>query len=316
MKKPLLKSVLLTLLAASLPGLHAATISQITNVPAGTNWNASSVWGSVPNNSNDYATTAGLGGASTAVFTLNGTTWSSSTNMRDAETSSTFGGHNLILNSDTRLLSKALNGATSTANIIMNGGFITSAPNIPTVYSSTLAGTITNNAPISAIGVIGYQTLETSFTFNVNSTITGTGTIQFALYADATVRYGKINLTGNIDNFAGTIYMGVANNIGAGSGFSIASANAPAATLNLATDGTNFNFNLNSNLTFGSVIIGGTTLTPGVYDYATLNGLAPGKFTDGAGSLTVIPEPSTYALVLCGLSVAALVARRRRSASM
>lgn len=314
MKNPLLKPVLLTLFAASLPGLHAATINQITNVPAGTNWNASSVWGSVPNSSNDYATTAGLGGASTAVFTLNGTTWSSSTNMRDAETSSTFAGHSLIINSDTRLLSKALNGATSTADIVMNGGFITSAPNTPTIYSSTLAGTITNNAPMSAIGVIGYLTPATSFTFNINSTITGTGTIQLALYADATVRYGKINLTGNIDNFEGTLYMGVANNIGAGSGFSIAAANAPAATLNLATGGTNFNFNLNSNLTFGSVIIGATTLTPGTYDYTALNAMAPGKFTDGLGSITVIPEPSTYALALCGLSAVAVMARRRQLA--
>ncbi len=91
---------------------------------------------------------------------------------------------------------------------------------------------------------------------------------------------------------------------------------APLARPEMATSATNFRFNLNSDITFGSVIIGGQTLAPGVYDAAALNGIAAGKFFDAGGSITVIPEPSVSMLCGAGLGVIGLAyARRGRRAT-
>ncbi len=84
------------------------------------------------------------------------------------------------------------------------------------------------------------------------------------------------------------------------SAFSFASASAPLATLNLATFTTNFHFDLNSELSFGSVILDGFALDPGIYTFAELDSRAPGKFLANGGSITVlaaIPEPSLVALL-------------------
>lgn len=296
---PLKNLVLGVAAAALLPVLHAETIDQSISPAAGVDWNQPSVWGdNAVVDANDYRTTADLIAAQTA-FVVNGTTWAYTANLRDAESSSTFGGNSLILSADTRLLGKALGEATSTANIVLNGGFIHSAPNAG--GSSTLAGTL-SFAPGVTLGAIGMLANGAgAFTFNVASTIVGGSDVVLQLSMDGATRTNHLNITGDISGFLGTIYVSTAaDGVGSDSSFSIASS-APEATLELATASTNFRFDLNSQLTFKSVVIAGEALPAGTYTYDDLNDLAPGSFLPNGGSLTVVPEPSVL-----GLSIAAV----------
>jgi hypothetical protein len=286
---------------------QAATINQTTNPPAGTDWNQTSVWGGnavIP--SNDYASAA-LGGASATSFIVNGTTWASNTNVRDSTGTSTFGGGSLILNSNTRLLMKAIGSpATSTANIVLNGGYISAAPNGG--GTTVLAGTINNFAGFSAIGMQPFA--GTTQTFNINSTITGGGLLQFTQTSGQANTIAHMNLNGDISSFTGTLYFAqAATPTSVGSDFSIAGS-APLATLQFATGATSFLFNVNNNISFSSVILNGGALAPGTYSVSDLNGFAGGKFA-GLGSITVIPEPSTIGLGVVGLLGLLAVKRRR-----
>lgn len=310
-------------LAASLSPVMAATISQ-TNLNANDSnpWNTAAVWGgNAVTSGNDYSTVAGATVISNSYATATGN-WSVNAAIRDmagnSPQSTTFGGDNLVLNPSTRLLMKGYNNVTSTAAIVLNGGHISHAPNAGgtgAAGTANLAGTITANAgTVSAIGMLPLG--SSTNTLNITSTIVGSGTIQLVT-SGGTGRTAFLNVTGNIDNFAGTFYLSTNTNTtldggapSATSAFSFAAASAPAATLNLATASTRFLFDLDSELTFGTVIVGDTTLTPGTYEFADLETIAPGKFIDGAGSITVIPEPSTA--MLSGLLMVGAAARRAR----
>lgn len=302
------KNTLLAVLSCSLSiaPLIAADITQSGSVPAGNTWNNSDFWGGNPVvPENNYLTVPF--GTSETPFTVGGVAWQTAGNMRDSEGSSTFNGGALVVNSGTRLLSKALAGATSTANIVLNGGFIHSAANAS--GSATLAGTISFGEGISlgAIGVIA----NTNFTFNIASTIMGGPDVTLQLAMNGSDRINVLNITGDISGFAGTFYVSTADGgVAYGSAFSITSS-APLATLELAVDSQNFLFDLSSDITFGSVIVGSTLLDPGTYTVADLEILAPGRFL-GEGSITVVPEPSTFAMLGVGVTLFAAVLRKRR----
>lgn len=286
----------------------------MTNPPAGTDWNQSAVWGDnlvVP--TDDYNTTAGPTQIGQS-FTAQGKAWTYYGQVRDSTTSSVFGGGKLLINDFTRLLMKAIDSieAISMADIVLNGGHIISAPN--SGGTATLAGTIDLQAATGAIGTNAFG--GSNLTFNLDSTITGSGTLQL-IETNAT-GITRFNVRGDISNFAGEFYVSSSEGIapGAGSSFSFASAVAPLATLNLAVN-TNFLFDLNSDLVFGSVIIGGIVLDPGVYTFADLDPLATGKFIQNFGTITVlpaaVPEPSVIALIaFAGLLSVAGCRRMRR----
>jgi hypothetical protein len=72
---------------------------------------------------------------------------------------------------------------------------------------------------------------------------------------------------------------------------------------------------LDQNLTFGSVSINGTSLAPGFYTFADLNGAFDANIVEGGtGSITVVPEPTVPLLAFFG--AAALFARRRHPGSL
>jgi hypothetical protein len=87
----------------------------------------------------------------------------------------------------------------------------------------------------------------------------------------------------------------------------------------LTLTGSNTILRLDEQLTFGAVTINGSSLAPGVYSTAQLEGMFPTNIADvGSGStadgtLTVVPEPSSTTLFL--VTSLCLVARRRRVAA-
>ncbi len=182
---------------------------------------------------------------------------------------------------------------------MLNGGFIASAADAQ--GGSALAGSIHLNAPLGALALRPNGT--GSFTWNINSTITGSGTLQVATYDVSNVRSGFIYLNGDLSAFAGTFYVGVGTTTNASAGNSVFSvtSSAPLATLQLVPDSSPFFvYELSSNVTFAGLTIGNTVLAPGTYNFPQLETYAPGKFLDLGGSITVaaIPEPSTVGLVL------------------
>lgn len=303
--KFLLPAVVGCVLPAS--AVFAADIYQSGSVPAGNTWNNSDFWGGNPVVPENSYITAPFG-ASEVAFSVNGVSWQTSGNMRDSEGSSIFNGGALVINPGTRLLSKALGGATSTANIVLNGGFIHSAANA--AGSATLDGTISfgDGITLGAIGLIA----NPNFTFNVASTIIGGPGVTLQLVMNGADRTNFLNVIGDISGFAGTFYVSTADGgVAYGSAFSITSS-APLATLQLAVDSPNFLFNVANDITFGSLLLGDTALGAGTYTVADLDVFAPGKFF-GDGSITVVPEPATTALMSVALAAGAVALRRRRS---
>lgn len=301
--------------AFSAASLHAADIVQTASLGPGNNWNNPSYWGgNTPTLGNNYLTTP-IGNAATD-FSFNGKSWTYNGSVRDAAASSTFGGTSLFIESNTRLLGKANSSGTavSTANIVLNGGFIASAADAE--GGSALAGSIHLNAPLGALALRPNGT--GSFTWNINSTITGSGTLQVATYDVSNVRSGFVYLNGDLSAFTGTFYVGVGTTTNASAGNSIFAINssAPLATLQLVPDSSAFFFyELTSNVTFAGLTIGNTVLAPGTYNGAALEAYAPGKFLDFGGTITVaaIPEPSTSALMLVtGLAASFVIYRRNK----
>lgn len=288
-------------LFASLTALPALTINQTNYAPDNSNlWNNAAVWGgNSVTSGNNYNEVAGPTTIGTS-FEVGDKVWLFKSNLRDTSgpspASTTFAGTLLINNADTRILLKGRNGTTSTANIKFNGGgHIVLAPDAGgsgTAGTATLAGTI--EAPLGTLSAIGLRPNLTN-TFNVNSTLVGSGNIH-VVTAGGTSATAYLKLGANINGFEGTLYLstntGTVEN-GApsdSSSFSIAAMNAPGATLNLATSSPRFHFNLNGALTFRSVVVGDTLLAPGTYTYANLDAIAPGKFINNGGSITVLPH--------------------------
>ncbi len=297
--------------------LQGALIVQTQQDPSNSQlWNNSVVWGgNAVTAGNTYqtaltGTSPNPGGTS---FTVNGTVWNIRNNIRDtaggAPASTTFAGDQLVLSADTRLLMKGRFDVTSTANILMeDDSHIILAPDGNGV--ANLAGNLT--VADSALTAIGVQP-NGGNTLNVTSTIAGGAgsTLQLVLHGGST---NQLNVEGDYSGFAGTFYLATSTSpTGAGSSFSFGPGTAPLATFHLTTN-PNFTFDLDSDIAFGSVILGeSTVLAPGTYDYDALSGLGFGSaFISNGGSITVVPEPSIAALGGAGM-LCLLRSRRRGS---
>ncbi len=115
--------------------------------------------------------------------------------------------------------------------------------------SSTLAGTVALWHAHSTMGAMGALSPanNTTFTFNLNSTIIGAegNTLQLTMNGGAT-RTVLFNVTGDLSNFSGTIYAGVSSGgilagVSSSSAFAITS-DALSATVQLDTTTTNFHY--------------------------------------------------------------------------
>lgn len=309
--------------AFSTTALNAAIIFPAASGTAQIGWNDPLLWGNGADpvvNTNDYETLPGWVASSTDAV-VNGTTWAytgmvrTSANTGGAQAlSTTFSGNSLTLNAGTRLLGKNYGGSSTTANIVLNGGYINYAVDTAANNSNaTLAGTISFGASsdLGALFIIG----NANYTLNVTSAISGgsSKTLQLSM-AGGTGRNNQMNILGDMSNFFGTIWAGVsAAGTGPSSFFNI-QTDAVNATLQLDTTSANFHYNLLTNQSFGSLLVNGTPLAAGTYNATYLNGLAANKFMDNGGSITVIPEPGTAALLGLAAVLGITQFRRRRSA--
>ncbi len=299
-----------TLTASSLflSSAHAANITQTTNASAAQgSWNNATVWGgSAPTNGNNYFTATGLTASSST--SLN----SISVTGRIRDNGTVFGGDLLTINAGTELLLKGAGTYTSNGNVVLNGGMIRLSPDSST--TTTFAGTL-HVAADSHVGVVRITNTSLDFT----STITGSNVLNIAAATgNATSGAGSIlgiSFSGDLSGFTGTLKLG-------GGSFGIERVAVldfnqdyflPQTTLIMGASGTNDKLNLDQNLTFGSFSFGATALGAGTYDSATLNGLfGTGSQFTGLGSLTVVPEPGTYASLMGAASLLAVLGFRRR----
>ncbi len=274
---PLLSLAVATLLA--IPSAY----SQITQAINDQAWDVASTWSNnaLPTAGNNYTTVA----ANPILrSTFNGTT--------------DFEGNSLTIVAATELITKGNNNANFVVpNLILNGGQVRMADGNRT---HILSGGL-NVAAASSLSNPGGRT------FQINSAMTGSA---------------NLTLTGN--NSTGSIF----NLNGAGSTFSGSflgtnqaivdfDQSYGSASLILLATANQAQLKLDTNLSFQSVTFGATTLSPGTYTGAALKS-SYGSFitTDSlnGSTLTVVPEPSTTALLI-GAGLTGLAAMRRRRAT-
>ena len=155
---------------------------------------------------------------------------------------------------------------------------------------------VTNSGNTSLLSGVGGLTKKGTGTLTLNQDQTYTGTTK--------VDEGTLVIAGSVDS----------TSIEVASGATLTLSNADAVVANVVTltlvAGSTLNLNFTGDLFVSSITVDGIALDAGIYSvgdgWGALSGIA-----SGAGVITVVPEPSTYAL-LGAAGLVGLVALRRR----
>ena len=303
----LASSLLITALVLPATG-YSDTIYQSVSNPSSstqTSWN-SAIWGTptaaAPVGGNDYVTVAG---GFSAAQTYVGTTVTG----RVREDGETFLGNSITVEANTEILIKG-NAVTSTGNIILDGGVLRYAPN--SAGTATVAGTLN----VVSESYLGLSQTGTS-TFNVNSTLTGSGLLHLAAGSSSGTPILNLILGGDLSGYTGTFDLG--GSAGSASNNKITLSFSQDYTLSAGLEMGQYStadvLDLNYDLTVGSFTFGATTLDAGTYDVSTLNtDFGNGAQFAGTGTLTVeaVPEPGTIALASLGGGFLLLLGRRQK----
>jgi hypothetical protein len=289
-------------LTTALPLVQAATIAQTTNSASATSeWNDAIWGGATPTAANDYVTASGL-------MTSNSTSLGTGTNVTGRvraygaanSASPSFAGNSLSIGASTELLLKDPN-ETYSANIVLNGGVLRWSPN--SGGNASFAGSIT----VAADSVLGVVQSSASV-FTIASTLTGSSSLRLASgQGNANVITFDDGVGTSLNGYAGTL------DIGGGANAVVVDFNRAYAMglagLKMGGYATLDVLNLDANITVGSFSFGANTLAAGTYDAAALNSTyGNGSQFTGAGTLTVVPEPSTA--LVGGLGLLCLLRRR------
>lgn len=301
--KPL-PTLLLASLSLTAPTLNAAVVTQERSQVAGTHWNQATtdgndVWsdGNAASAANDYVN---------AGFTL-----------RTPTSNSTFNGNSLTLQTGGSLLLKpgGADRVFTINNLILAGGSIVHGQ--PSITTSEIAGSITLtadssysangssyrratiSASISGSSVFNIS-LGTSDRLEISSSFNSfDGEWRLNQYASESPLGFFATGNGSLGNASVTIDTGIVFDVD----YDI---NNP--TKSLVLDGI---MTLDQDHTFGLVQVNGDTLAAGSYTFAELNSAYNDFFADGGtGSITVVPEPSYFGLLL---AVFAIVGASRRT---
>ena len=250
-----------------------------------------------------------------------GKTYSTSYTLRTPYSGSptaefTFAGDSLTLNSGGVLNLRGTDGVTVSANLVLNGGYVISNGS---AYS--LDGTIDVQA---ASSIYGYTKM-----FTVNSAISGSAELTLQLTGftspDAT---GGVILTNSSNSYTGgtvvgnyaSVYANADGVLGTGdvsllvgstitlSGGTSNNYIADGASLILRPDSNGVNLDFSGSDTIAGISLdsGSTFLDPGVYGAIGSGAQYEISALNGTGTLTVIPESSSSALVLAILFFTAL----------
>lgn len=223
----------------------------------------------------------------------------------------------------------AFPGVGGNPGLILNGGMLNDGENRrPTITGSIRA--VDNT--ISSINPGGQNPNQIDarrgFIFNATFSGGGTLTIDYASDLSTGAPSPPILLNNPSPNFTGdwVVNSGWVEGVGLNSfGFgdiNVTSVQGPS-TLDfdynltnpggtLTLQGTSSAMILDQDLTFGAVTINGTSLSVGVHSFAELNAAFDLNFVNGGtGNLIVVPEPSSFAIVLlAGLGCLGIIRRR------
>lgn len=280
---------------------NAATYYLQANQVSGSNtWSANADWFNQTSGggSNPVVFPGGSSGGGAGSWTGN-TFDTQGFALRTNSSTYTFGDTNttLVLHTPTSrgMAVRTSGSAVSTVpNLNSQGGLIFSGANAPAISNLTVTNFINSSGTTLQPGDSDARTLNLNI-----GTLTGNG--NFTL--KNSVNNGTVQLTvGNASGYTGDITFDASrvnilefkNDLISGGGLVL---------------GTNSQINLKQNVTFETVEINGSFLAAGTYPYAALNSTYDSYFVDGgSGSITVVPEPGTLAL----LGMAGLVMRRSR----
>ncbi|MDQ8207516.1 hypothetical protein QEH52_08350 [Coraliomargarita sp. SDUM461003] len=307
--KPSLATVSGLALAAcglAAPALHAQSVTQVNSLEAGIGWNAAASGG-------DAIWSDGLAASGTKDYVVG-----SGFTLRTPIGTSTFAGNSLTIEAGGQLLLKPNNNdRVHTVNdLILNGGQITHGQPARTI-AYQLAGSITLTAD-STYDATGSDYRRATFSASISGS--STFSINLGSSDDLTISSASNTFSGewfvsqadsgSVSDFFATGNGALGNadvTIGSGINFDVDyDINNTTKALNL--DGIMI---LDQDHTFGMVQIDGDTLAAGTYSFEDLNSSYDAFFVDGGtGSLTVVPEPSYFAL---SLAILAMVGFSRRS---
>lgn len=223
-------------------------------------------------------------------------------------------------------------GSTTFKNAALNGSFSTATFNMPALFTSSSLAT----APDAKWALIGYDgqgdlAPDAELTDNISLISTVDRTSAFTPAAPGTTADQLQNIEAGQQTFAGLnnflaqnqpSFAAFSTHLTQTNGFSLATKadNGGAYFLSALVGGSNFGGNFaysNSNpvgavsaklYRFSSADLFDTSLP------AVTETLADARFNGTALTITVVPEPSTYALLAAGLALVGFVANRRRQA--
>jgi MYXO-CTERM domain-containing protein len=309
----------LTLTAASSPGAQITTSAQ---QPAGENWNNPAIWSNnaPPSPGNTYEIVLGA---------------TNPARIRNPDPGGvqTFAGDSLTVNASTEIRTKGpagtvLNfpGVGGAPGLILNGGTINTGDNVVFGLSGNMIVSTTSTFDFGD-GTGG--AIAPTRAVNITAPIAGSGTLRLrtaGVTNPLDIQSANNNtFSGGWDVVSGFLKGTGVNSLGTGN-ISIAPSAAggarfdtdypmdlPGASLILApaNGANNAVMLLDQTDRFGSVTINGTTLAPGTYSASQLLTQFPANFDPAStGSITVVPEPSAFALAG---AVGILALRRRRA---
>jgi len=210
--------------------------------------------------------------------------------------SSTFAGDSLTMEGGALTMRSGIGGTTTVPYLVSNGTTINNNYADATFVANTFInnGTTTLNANVS-----GGQITNFSFDF-----LSGAGDLEF-ISTNVSGGGRVINLS-VIDGstFTGNLFWASGNpvTVSFGNDLYLAGSTFTAESTSRIT--------LDQDVSFGGLVIDGDVLAEGTYTYAFLESTYGDIFNDGgSGSITVVPEPTSGALLLAGLGL--LLHRRR-----
>lgn len=306
---------LAVLVAAAIGSANADTINQVHSDGSGESWLNPNTWAGNTSVAagNDYVSGPGMvirsPGTTDSVFsgdslTLNGSQFSLVGNVGAAST---------VTIADLRASGAVFSNASGgNKTQTLNGALTVSGTNYFRLNTSATARSITVSSQISGEGTIGLMQNGTLTLNGAGNTFSGLWSVGGTNVSILGTSYSNTSSLKSVLDAASGGSLGVNSSLLV-SDYGIVHVDYDWITTGSVTLNLNGLVFLDTDWTVGALTINGTTLGPGVYSYDSLNTAYDAYFdaTGAGGSITVIPEPGSSALLLLGFCGTALLFVRR-----